>query len=160
MLPCYEIELICPHGTPTEDEFGDLAITTNGSAVLMTGRLDQSALHGVLERVRIRRWDLLQVRRTRTRPQSALLFGGGVAAAAAPPPAGDVSVSDTYEIRVVGALARAGRSAFADMAVDVEPTATVLSGEMDQVALHEVLDRIRALGLELIDVKPAPPVRL
>jgi len=43
------------------------------------------------------------------------------------------------------------------LSVDVEPTATVLSGEMDQAGLHEVLDRIRALGLELIDVKLAPP---
>jgi len=65
-------------------------------------------------------------------------------------------VSDTYEIRVIGALGRAGRSAFADLAVDVEPTATVLSGEMDQAGLHEVLDRVRALGLELMDVKLTP----
>jgi hypothetical protein len=58
---------------------------------------------------------------------------------------------------VVGALGRATREAFADLAVDVEPTATVLSGELDQTALHEVLDRVRALGLELVDVKLAPP---
>jgi hypothetical protein len=66
------------------------------------------------------------------------------------------SVPDTYEIRVMGALGRAGQNAFADLAVDVEPTATVLSGEMDQEALHEVLDRVRALGLELVDVRIAP----
>ncbi len=65
-------------------------------------------------------------------------------------------MADVYEIRVIGALGPAGRSAFTDLSVDVEPTATVLSGEMDQAALHEVLDRIRALGLELIDVKLAP----
>lgn len=63
---------------------------------------------------------------------------------------------DTYEIRVIGALGRAGHNAFADLAVDVEPTATVLSGEMDQDTLHEVLDRVRALGLELVDVRLAP----
>ena len=62
----------------------------------------------------------------------------------------------TYEIRVVGALGRVGQEAFADLAVDVEPTATVLSGDLDQAGLHEVLDRVRALGLELIDVKLAP----
>ena len=62
----------------------------------------------------------------------------------------------TYEIRVVGALGPVVRKAFADLTVDVEPTATVLSGEMDQAALHEVLDRVRALGLELVDVKLAP----
>jgi hypothetical protein len=71
-------------------------------------------------------------------------------------PAQEVIVSDTYEIRVVGALRQAGRTAFSDLTVEVEPTATVLSGEMNQAALHEVLDRIRALGLELIDVKLAP----
>ena len=65
-------------------------------------------------------------------------------------------MSDTYEIRVVGALGRAGRIAFADLAVDVEPVATVLSGAMTQAELHAVLDRVRDLGLELIDVKLAP----
>ena len=62
----------------------------------------------------------------------------------------------TYEIRVVGALGAAGREAFADLAVDVEPTATVLTGELDQNGLHQVLDRVRALGLELMDVRQAP----
>ena len=66
-------------------------------------------------------------------------------------------MSDTYEIRVVGALGPAGRTAFADLAVDVEPVATVLSGAMTQAELHRVLDRVRDLGLELIDVKLAPP---
>jgi hypothetical protein len=61
-----------------------------------------------------------------------------------------------YEIRVVGALGAAAREAFAELAVDVEPTATVLSGELDQTDLHEVLDRVRALGLELLDVRPTP----
>ena len=63
----------------------------------------------------------------------------------------------SYEIRVVGALGPAAREAFADLAVDVEPTATVLSGPLDQSDLHAVLDRVRALGLELVDVKQAPP---
>jgi hypothetical protein len=66
------------------------------------------------------------------------------------------SVSETYEIRVAGALGRAGRTAFADLAVDVEPVATVLSGQLTQTELHQVLDRVRDLGLELIDVKLAP----
>lgn len=66
-------------------------------------------------------------------------------------------MGDVYEIRVIGALGPACRSAFTGLSVDVEPTATVLSGEMDQAVLHEILDRIRALGLELIDVKRAPP---
>jgi hypothetical protein len=61
-----------------------------------------------------------------------------------------------YEIRVVGVLGPAAQEAFADLAVDVEPTATVLSGELDQSSLHAVLDRVRALGLELVDVTQAP----
>jgi hypothetical protein len=66
-------------------------------------------------------------------------------------------VSDvTYEIRVMGSLGPAAREAFTDLSVEVEPTTTVLSGDLDQTALHAVLDRVRALGLELIDVKQAP----
>jgi hypothetical protein len=63
----------------------------------------------------------------------------------------------SYEIRVVGSLGPAAREAFADMLVEVEPTITVLSGDLDQGDLHELLERIRALGLELVDVKQAPP---
>ena len=62
----------------------------------------------------------------------------------------------TYEIRVLGSIGPAAREAFTDMAVEVEPTTTVLSGDLDQADLHAVLDRVRALGLELVDVKQAP----
>ncbi len=61
-----------------------------------------------------------------------------------------------YEIRVVGSLGPAAREAFADMALEVEPTTTVLSGDLDQPGLHALLDRVRALGLELLDVKEVP----
>ena len=63
----------------------------------------------------------------------------------------------SYEIRVTGALGPAGQEAFADMAVEGEPATTVLTGDLDQAALHALLDRVRALGLELVDVKQAPP---
>jgi hypothetical protein len=63
----------------------------------------------------------------------------------------------TYEIRVIGSLGPAAREAFADMAVEVEPTITVLSGDFDQRGLHALLDRVRALGLELVGVRQAPP---
>jgi hypothetical protein len=71
-------------------------------------------------------------------------------------------VRSSYEIRVVGSLGPAARQAFAGLLVDVEPTATVLSGTFDQADLHGLLDRVRALGLELVDVKLAPtgPQRL
>jgi hypothetical protein len=65
----------------------------------------------------------------------------------------------SYEIRVAGTLGPAAREAFEGMSVDVEPTSTVLSGELDQAALHGLLDRVRALGLELVDIRRAPPPR-
>jgi hypothetical protein len=43
------------------------------------------------------------------------------------------------------------------MAVEIEPTITVLSGDLDQRGLHAVLDRMRALGLELVEIKQTPP---
>ena len=58
-----------------------------------------------------------------------------------------------YEIRVVGSIGLAAQEAFSDMGVDVEPASTVLSGTLDQGSLHVMLDRVRALGLELVDVR-------
>jgi hypothetical protein len=61
-----------------------------------------------------------------------------------------------YEIRVVGSIGPAAREAFSGMGVDVEPTSTVLSGTLDQGSLHQMLDRVRALGLELVEVREVP----
>jgi hypothetical protein len=66
----------------------------------------------------------------------------------------------TYEIRVIGSLGPATREAFADMEVEVEPSITVLSGDLDQHDLHSLLDRVRALGLELVEIKQASPPAL
>lgn len=63
----------------------------------------------------------------------------------------------TYEIRVAGRLGPAGQEAFCDVSVLPEPTATVLVGEFDQAALHGLIDRVWALGLELVDVRRALP---
>lgn len=68
MLPCYEIRLSCPDSGSANEVFADLRVDRDGDVVLMTGRLDQSALHGVLERVRVMRWPILDVRRTRSLP--------------------------------------------------------------------------------------------
>ena len=65
--------------------------------------------------------------------------------------------SHSYKIRVIGSLGPATREAFADMMVEAEHTVTVLSGDLDQRALHNVLDRVRALGLELIEIKQGAP---
>ena len=58
-----------------------------------------------------------------------------------------------YEVRVIGEVGPAARAAFADVAVEVEPPATVLSGELDQAALHGLIERTEALGLELVDIR-------
>jgi hypothetical protein len=58
-----------------------------------------------------------------------------------------------YEVRVLGRIGPAAREAFADVAVEVEPPATVLSGTLDQAALHGLLERIQALGLELVEIR-------
>ena len=63
----------------------------------------------------------------------------------------------TYEIRVIGSLGPATSEAFADMEVEIEPTITVLSGDLDQSGLHAVLDRVRALGLELVQISRRRP---
>jgi malate/lactate dehydrogenase len=59
----------------------------------------------------------------------------------------------SYEIRVVGSLGPAASEAFSDVSVDTEPTATVLCADLEQADLHALLDRVRGLGLELIDVR-------
>ena len=64
-----------------------------------------------------------------------------------------------YEIRVVGSLDPAARAAFTDVAVEVEPTATVLCGDLDQVRLRALLDRMHAFGLELTDIRQVPDQR-
>ncbi|MBO0828320.1 MAG: hypothetical protein J2P24_11125 [Streptosporangiales bacterium] len=58
-----------------------------------------------------------------------------------------------YEVSVLGILGPASRQAFTGMTVDVEPAITVLSGEMEPAALYVLLDRVQALGLELVGVR-------
>ena len=71
-------------------------------------------------------------------------------------PEGVLVTTRNYEIRVVGSIGPAARQAFMGMGVDVEPTITVLSGSLDQGSLHQMLDRVRALGLELVEVRQVP----
>jgi hypothetical protein len=63
--------------------------------------------------------------------------------------------SRTYEIRVTGSLGPATSEAFANM--KVESCITVLSSDLDQRGLHAVLDQVRALGMELIEIKQTAP---
>ena len=62
-----------------------------------------------------------------------------------------------YQVRVLGRVGPAARDAFADFGVDVEPAATVLSGALDQSALHDLLTSVRDLGLVLVDVRRVLP---
>jgi hypothetical protein len=66
----------------------------------------------------------------------------------------------SYEIRVRGRLSDSLVAAFEGMNASVEPVETVLHGPVqDQAALYGLLDRIQALGLELLEVRrlPDPP---
>jgi hypothetical protein len=76
------------------------------------------------------------------------------------PETGDrvVNVADsTYEIRIKGRVSRALLDSFEGMKSDLEPVETVLHGPVrDQSELHGLIDRIQALGLELIEVRKLP----
>ena len=57
-----------------------------------------------------------------------------------------------YRITISGRLGPAAREAFASFDITPDGLATALASEMDQAALHGALNRIRALGLELVGV--------
>jgi len=58
-----------------------------------------------------------------------------------------------YEIRVAGHLSANWTARFEELTMRHEPEGeTVLSGMLDQSALHGILVRIRDLGLNLISV--------
>jgi hypothetical protein len=61
----------------------------------------------------------------------------------------------TYQIRLKGHLPENWSDWFDGFTIDNQPTGeTVLTGEIvDQTALHSLLQRIRDLGLTLIEVK-------
>jgi hypothetical protein len=62
--------------------------------------------------------------------------------------------SVTYQIRIEGHLGERWLRWFEGLDVSRLPEGeTVISGEMDQAALHGILNRIRDLGLELISVQ-------
>ncbi len=57
-----------------------------------------------------------------------------------------------YRITIAGGLGEVGREAFADLLIEPNGTDTVLIGDLDQAALYGALDRILALGLELLEL--------
>ena len=63
----------------------------------------------------------------------------------------------SYEIHIRGRVGAELTAAFEGLQADVKPVETVLHGDIvDQAALHGVLDRVQALGLELIEVRRLP----
>ena len=62
-----------------------------------------------------------------------------------------------YEIRIRGRLSDTLLQAFDGMGASFKSVETVLHGPLaDQAALHALLDRVQALGLELVDVRRLP----
>lgn len=67
------------------------------------------------------------------------------------------SRSEDYEIHVKGRVSEFFRFAFEELTITVQPIETVLRGtNLDQAALYGILDRIQALGLELIEIRRLP----
>jgi hypothetical protein len=63
----------------------------------------------------------------------------------------------SYEIHIKGRVSEQLLCAFEGMEATVESRETVLRGPvLDQAALHGLLDRVQALGLELIEVRRLP----
>lgn len=58
-----------------------------------------------------------------------------------------------YVIRIAHQLDDAVRSAFEGLSPSPDGDITCVTGELDQAALHGLLERIRVLGYELIDAR-------
>jgi hypothetical protein len=57
-----------------------------------------------------------------------------------------------YRIVLAGELSEAAREAFDGWKIEPVGAQTALIGDMDQAALFGVLDRVRCLGLHLVEV--------
>ena len=67
-------------------------------------------------------------------------------------------VTPHYEIRIRGRVRAALLEDFEGLEHSVERVETVMHGPLpDQAALHGLLGRIEALGLELVEVRRLPP---
>jgi hypothetical protein len=58
-----------------------------------------------------------------------------------------------YEVRLAGQPDEESTAAFAGLDMTCNAEVTVISGTLDQAALHGTLERIRQLGLDLIEVR-------
>jgi hypothetical protein len=63
-------------------------------------------------------------------------------------------VTSTYEITFKGEAGAGLRAAFEGLDISATHGVTVLKGKLpDQAALHGIINRVEALGLELVDVR-------
>lgn len=62
-------------------------------------------------------------------------------------------MSPRFEIRIAGRLDETAAAAFAHLCVSYHGGDTLVSGELDQAGLHGVLERIRVLGLDLVEAR-------
>jgi hypothetical protein len=71
------------------------------------------------------------------------------------PGGGDVR-THRYTITISGVLGETGRAAFGGFRIERNGRNTVLTDELDQSGLHGALNRIQALGLELVALSRLP----
>jgi hypothetical protein len=57
-----------------------------------------------------------------------------------------------YRITIAGGLGEISREAFGDFAIESNGTNTVLTGDLDQAALHGTLNRTLSFGFELVEL--------
>jgi hypothetical protein len=62
-----------------------------------------------------------------------------------------------YEIRVAGTPGTAARAAPGDLGVDVEASTTLISDAVEPDELRRLLDTVRDLGLELVEIRRERP---
>ncbi len=64
-----------------------------------------------------------------------------------------MSAQPTYEIRIAGRLDETTVTALAGLHVARRNELTVITGQFDQAALHGMLEMIRSLGVDLVEVR-------
>jgi hypothetical protein len=57
-----------------------------------------------------------------------------------------------YKITISGGLGETGREAFREFRIERNGKNTMLTGELDQAGLYGALNRVQALGLELVEL--------